>query len=165
MAALASRPPTPAPTHWQPRFLVGHPEIDIDHLRLVAMLADLHRRAQQHPAEAMEDRAAEFVAALEHHQQNEEIILAELGYDGLSDHAHHHRALTTRAAAALAMGCDGDWSLTLHLLTQAVLEHIAMEDVTLRPFFAAQARAGETEKPRARSAVLLPFQRPPQERA
>jgi hemerythrin-like metal-binding protein len=151
--------------YWHARFLVGHLEIDADHLRLFAMLSRLHRRVQLGSDPAMDNALAEFVVALEQHQDREEVILAELGYDHLVEHAHHHRALTTRAAAALAMGGDGDWLLTVHLLTQTVLEHVAMEDVGLQEFFAGQGRADSHEKPMAGTAVLLPFVRPPQEMA
>lgn len=139
-------PLSPPPPYWHSRLLVGHLEIDADHLKLFAMLSQLHRRAQQGYALPMDDDGpVEFVAELERHQEREEAILAQLGHKKLIEHAHHHRALAVRAAAALAMGCDGDWSLTVHLLTHALLEHVAIEDVALLRFFTAQGCARKQE--------------------
>ena len=125
---------------WHDRFLVGHPDIDADHRRFFAYLAD-GAAAESGPAGTLARVALvmAMVDDLHRHLETEERILDGIGATLAADHRSGHRALRELAGAALAIGSDGEWATALRLLSVAVLEHIVLDDAKLRPCLAVAA--------------------------
>lgn len=127
-------PPLGGSFRWHDGLLIGDSRIDEDHRRFFGYF-DLAALVGDDP-EALEPLFLEILADLGSHLAAEEQILAEIGYPGAGSHRTLHRMLGEQAKAALAIGRDGEWKTALRLLATSVLEHMAEDDVKVRPFLA-----------------------------
>ena len=139
-AGLASA--SPIQLVWQEAYACGEPTIDGQHrelFRLGNMLLQASLRAKEDPAQLM----AALDACLAHvvrHFADEEALLAQRGFAGLSRHHEAHRALIERAAALRESARRGevDTGLLVDFLAQeVVLRHLLTSD---RGYYALFAR-------------------------
>ena len=130
-AGLASS--SPIQLVWQDAYACGEPTIDAQHrelFRLGNALLEASLRAKEDPAALM----AALDACLAHvvrHFADEEGLLAQHGYRGLSGHQDAHRALLDRAAALResARRGEADTGLLVDFLAQeVVLRHLLTSD-------------------------------------
>ena len=118
--------------HWHDGLQIGHSLIDEDHQRFFGHFNQAELCLGD--PEAMEPLFQDILEDLLRHMEAEEAIMGEVGYPGGSSHRVLHRMLGEQAKAALIIGRDGGWAIAFRLLAISVLEHMAEDDVKLRPF-------------------------------
>jgi diguanylate cyclase (GGDEF)-like protein/hemerythrin-like metal-binding protein len=121
---------------WKEDYRSGHAAIDAQHEHL------FHRANQlldailsQRPKEDVADLVAQTFAVARQHFQDEEAILAALGYPGLAHHVECHAAMLRRAqelSQAYQSGTLPVGDLFHFLAQEVVAEHLLKED---REFF------------------------------
>jgi hemerythrin-like metal-binding protein len=127
---------------WQARFECGEPTIDRQHRELFARAEDV--------LEALRRGSARFATDLERlmdeiarHFADEELILKQRGYRGLSRHRRSHAMLSAKAMRLKADAVAGRASreeLTRFLLGEVVADHMLTEDRRFAELFASAHR-------------------------
>jgi len=128
---------------WDERYLSGNAVIDEQHHKLVSLanglLAGL---TSKQPADELSLRMKRICAHAAQHFLDEERILRELGWNGLTGHAACHRDLLLKARALQAETESGATDLgrmTSFLSMDLVLGHIVQEDTKFFPLTAPPA--------------------------
>ncbi len=137
---------------WNETYAVGHPQVDGQHMELMAQcnrLMDLIATGPETPGlEAALDGLLEMVGA---HFRDEEGILAELGYPDLASHRQAHQDLLDTARQMKRDFRAGGLSfMTLvNFLTDTVVrEHLLTVDAAIRSWLAASPGGGGRPGPR-----------------
>lgn len=84
---------------WTPELEVGHPEMDAQHQRLLAIINEYHealeRKAPQSTLIETFAKVADFAA---YHFADEEALMAQCGFPQLSRHRRVHQQLVNRVS-------------------------------------------------------------------
>jgi hemerythrin len=135
---------------WRPELAVGHPDIDADHKRLIAIINDFERMVENSPKE----RALHEVLVSLHdyarvHFAREEELQAAAGYSGLERHRREHQALlhsvkemASRHFVVRTQPITAESLDTLgHFLRRWLVDHIIKSDLKLRDYVRAMPGA------------------------
>ncbi len=121
---------------WSPGYGCGHSMIDAQHQHLFLQANELlEALLANQPAEACLTLVEGTLASVAQHFQDEEAILASLGYPGLAEHREHHAALVAKGQAMKGAYAAGDLPfgrVVQFLAHEVVALHFLKED---RDFF------------------------------
>lgn len=93
------------PIVWDEQYGVGHPILDAQHRHIIDLINALHNAAAGEGLATVDAVLPHFVRFLENHFETEEVILRQVAYPSVEEHAAAHRTLVhqlTRAAEAAA---------------------------------------------------------------
>jgi len=128
---------------WTEQFSVGVAKIDQQHKQLIAMInkliGDPHAATR---SETVTEVLGEMTDYASMHFADEEKILTEHGYPGLSQHIKEHRTLqedTAKFCTAASVQLDRIPEMLLEHLSQWLVHHILEVDMAYRPFLQALA--------------------------
>ena len=125
-----------APKGWDPALEVGHPLIDGQHQTLYAMIVELDQRmARQEFGKAVLDALHSMVDYAATHFQDEERLMEEAGWPGLTAHRGMHAEFMQNTAVFRADALrDSEWTSldVLRFLLNWLVKHIKVQD---RGFF------------------------------
>jgi len=133
------------PIRWTEDLATGVEEIDDQHRRLYAAVADLHRSMRQGGVESVPETLAFLRRYVVEHFATEERQMAATGYPGLADHQAAHRAFVaefTRLESAIAER-GAQPSLVVELsdwLGQWLRDHVRRVDGEMGRFFVSIRR-------------------------
>lgn len=125
---------------WQPMFSVGHPLLDEQHRRLLA----LAQRASACLADSSGESAGEFHLILNdlmeyarQHFRSEEQLLREFGYAGLAAQLAEHQVYLDRLVGFMTAAMDGiiDKQGLQQYLVEWWMRHILVSDMQFRTIF------------------------------
>lgn len=117
-------------------FLVGHPEIDAEHVEIVNQLNEcLDMAAAGGSAGAISAKIAEIAATLGHHVRHEEAIMARVGYAIAVEEERHHRAgLEKLAELQDQLRASGDVATAMRKLKNLLLVTFLTTDMGLKSY-------------------------------
>lgn len=78
-------------------FVIGHPDIDADHRRIVDAVNDITEAIQADGCARCQEKVAIFLDVVREHFEREEAVLRENGYPDLADHVSYHHRLIEKA--------------------------------------------------------------------
>jgi len=137
-----------------PSLLVGIPEIDQQHRRIVHILNNLNAAVKQsgESAELTARLFDEMIDYVRFHFRNEERMMQQQGYADCAEHTAAHTRLLEEVLRLRADFVSGNEFGVLQALKDWVILHISSSDVRLAAFLggAGRAPAGTTEHPVAR---------------
>ena len=129
---------------WSPAFLSGNALIDTQHEGLFQRSNELLDAVlSERPVQEISSHVTRLLAEVVQHFQDEERILAEVGFPGLPEHAAKHASLVAQAvalAAAFAVGTLSLGSLFQFLALDVVSLHMLKADKEFFPFTRAGFR-------------------------
>ena len=127
---------------WQARFECGEPTIDRQHRELFARAEDVLEALRKGSPRFTTD-LERLMAEITRHFADEELILKQRGYRGLSRHRRSHAMLSAKAMRLQAEAAAGRASreeLTRFLLGEVVADHMLTEDRRFAELFAPAHR-------------------------
>lgn len=134
---------------WKDSLNVGHPDLDADHRRLVALINDFFETWRTDPAGSEAALVLDqLVDYTDSHFLREETLLAERGYGRLAEQRLAHLELRVEVQLIRQKIAENDPRLTPRtigrVLQSWLLDHIVGEDRLYRELF-----AGEGDAPKA----------------
>lgn len=117
-------------------FLVGHPEIDSEHVEIVNQLNEcLDLAASGGDADAVGDKIAEIIETLRRHVHHEEVIMARIGYEIAAEEERHHRAgLKALAELREQLSRSGDVAMATRKLKNLIMVTFLTTDMGLKSY-------------------------------
>jgi hemerythrin len=124
---------------WSPEYEVGHPDLDAQHRQLFAIARQIESMGSQDvDQDIVKDVLGELTHYIHFHFQQEEAILAQVGYPHLA--AHHGKHADISAQVGKIIQESSSWAqmeLRLHRLMRAwIIDHILEEDMHYKRFVA-----------------------------
>jgi diguanylate cyclase (GGDEF)-like protein/hemerythrin-like metal-binding protein len=122
---------------WGNAMATGHPEMDAQHRALFESanhLLDLALRGTE--PQSLNPFIIHLMNQFAKHFADEELLLADVGWDELPEHAAQHKALITRSHELLEKYANNKLGLSelLHFIVYEVIaQHILIEDLRYRP--------------------------------
>jgi hemerythrin-like metal-binding protein len=117
---------------WDPKYSVGHPDIDEQHKQLFKMAEDLHMAMLEgRGKEALGGLFSRLVTYTRHHFANEERIMRENAYPGYVQHHLEHEKLTQQVLDMQKRVATGKATVTMELmqfLSDWLRNHIQVND-------------------------------------
>lgn len=124
---------------WTDEYIIGVPEIDSEHQRIVRLLNKLLETTSSSVSDEMISVVLNELTTIElDHFKQEERILEEQGYPNLTKEKAEHRAFIKDTAEICMAVVDGKTDVTEDIqnhLRDLWLNHILDEVKNLRPFF------------------------------
>jgi len=128
---------------WRDDLSVGHPEIDNDHRRLIAIINDFQNTVAKWPAESVIQEALLGLESYARwHFEREEAIQAACDFPFLDDHRRQHAELLNTVADEIkALFVDKSRPITAatvqmvaELLKHWLIDHIIKSDLLIRDY-------------------------------
>lgn len=128
---------------WSDDFALGDPTVDGQHRAFFEEAAALRAAlASDEPKECIVAYCAAFVANLRNHFADEEDLMDRIGFPALAIHRQEHERLLARTeevvAGIHAADCLIDCLLGAHALMEALVEHVANQDMRIKTFMPRQ---------------------------
>ena len=127
---------------WKPQYSVGIREIDLQHQKLVSLLADLHTAMSEGKGAAAVDKIVQdLITYTRIHLESEERLMAANGYPGLAAHKQEHAKLTNQVVEFYNRSHSGNPSVAIELmlfLKEWLVNHILHTDKNYGPFLNAK---------------------------
>ncbi len=102
---------------WKPEYSVAIPEIDVQHKRLFALGAELHKAMAQGKGKAiLEQSLAQLVDYTKVHFAFEERLMASYEYPAVAAHKAQHDQLTAQVLDLQKKFQAGDTTLTIEVM-------------------------------------------------
>ncbi len=122
---------------WKSCYCVGHPKIDNQHRRLLALLNLLHEKVQARLSAALIDKALiELINYAEEHFRDEEEVMERINYPHLAEHRAEHERLVLEVFAFKERFDKGLVSAHdfLEFLKGWLVEHILGSDLKIKHY-------------------------------
>ena len=123
---------------WGPQIVVGHPEIDSQHRKLIRIINDLHdAMAKGRGKEVLGRSLVELDEYTRYHFGTEEAVMDENAYNGASGHKLKHRELAGQLATIMTDYRNGKLTVTMEtmdFLRVWLTDHIMGMDKKLSQF-------------------------------
>jgi hemerythrin len=127
---------------WESSFSVGVASLDLQHQRILALIAELRSHLDAAPgALDREDILFRLTAYIHEHFQHEEGLMARAGYPALAAHLEDHRAFTREVASRCMEAFDGPAQShpgLLPFLESWWRHHVLETDMAYKPFLKMQ---------------------------
>ncbi|EME70366.1 hemerythrin-like protein [Paramagnetospirillum caucaseum] len=128
---------------WSDDFALGDPIVDAQHRAFFEEAAALRSAlASEEPKDEIVAYCTAFIANLRAHFADEEQLMARIGFPALAVHRQEHERLLARTeevvAGIHAADCLIDCLLGTHALMEALVEHVANQDMRLKSFMPRQ---------------------------
>ena len=130
---------------WHPGYECGHRFLDNQHRALfLSVNALLQAIFDSHPSEEIEALAERLISEAAQHFNDEESILADVGFSGLNEHASEHARLiecASQLASQLHTGLAHVGELFLFLAHDVVAKHMLIDDSVFFPLIQSKQSA------------------------
>lgn len=128
---------------WSEEFALGDPVVDSQHRAFFEEAAALRAAlASDEPKEGIVAFCATFIANLRAHFADEERLMQRIGFPALAVHHQEHERLLARTEEVVAeihaADCLIDCLLGVHALMEALVEHVANQDMRIKTFMPRQ---------------------------
>jgi len=121
---------------WEPSMSVGHPDLDLDHQRLIAIINRLGNTESHNNRQVIEFILDDLVHYTEFHFRREEILMETHEFPDLEHHCRLHRGFCRKIEELrweYFQGIrDKPGQEILHFLTGWLSQHILEEDMSFR---------------------------------
>jgi len=122
---------------WEDEYRLGHEKIDSQHQQIIEMINDLYEarfyKKEQMVVSEVIERMCHYVTE---HFQDEELLMAAIGYPDLEIHQSEHKFFIAKASQLCPRRGDGNVDIDdlMVFLKDWLLEHIAKTDHQYKPY-------------------------------
>ncbi len=138
----ASLPPVPV---WTPDCSVGVPELDLQHIQLFRLVAQLQERVETgQSGRALADAFTALAHYARTHFAAEETVMREAGFPGAGEHAAEHERFGRKVgyfARSLQLGKPGVGREVVEYLHSWLVDHVRSRDRAYALHLAGRKRA------------------------
>ncbi|MEI6557083.1 MAG: hemerythrin family protein [Rhodospirillaceae bacterium] len=126
---------------WKDEYLIGIDAVDRDHQSLINRFNDiLDRQPATHSAEAIQETIGGLEAIFKDHFDNEEAVMAAIGFPELAEHREKHETFLRMLAELRQFrpGCGDFNEYFLRAFRNWIVYHITVNDREIGRFLAAK---------------------------
>ncbi|CAK0769457.1 putative Bacteriohemerythrin [Azospirillaceae bacterium] len=123
---------------WNPSLSVGHPDLDSDHRKLIAIVNTLWDSVEQHPtSNAVSGALSELAEYTAYHFDREEYAMRRHCFPNTDKHIDDHNELINRLGALIHLYERGQTEITVEtmdFMRHWLMDHFTKTDLTLGQF-------------------------------
>jgi hemerythrin len=132
------------PVQWSDVHKIGHEKIDSQHRKLVGLVAELqHAIGTENESETASNTLKALVDYTQYHFQDEEALMASIGFSELERHKYQHRQLLEQVVEILTelrCGKPLEAEKLVDFLMDWLTDHILSEDTKIGVAIRARQR-------------------------